>query len=73
MLIRAASCRRNDEGKLELAKMTAVDGILRLERLVDSNLSLDQGDLVREDPRVVLTFASPYISCDGGKQPHGDP
>ncbi len=44
--------RRDEEEKIEHARKAAVDGVLRLERLVNANLSLDQGDVITEDPRM---------------------
>ncbi len=44
--------RRDEEEKIALARKAAVDGVLRLERLVNANVSLDQGHVIGEDPRM---------------------
>ncbi len=44
--------RRDEEEKMAHARKAAVDGVLRLERLMNANVSLDQGQVIAEDPRM---------------------
>ncbi len=69
--------RRDENEKLELARTSAVSAVLSLERLVNVNVSLDQMDLVRDDPRMepIHDLLSELIFFGGASlfESHPDP